>query len=221
MREEDLIYSFSNGSKWSKYNHCKTWNNGLHTIIVKDKYDQTTTTTVEITNNHKNTVAIPIIDTDTYVEGNWSSSDVLITITNLQQSIKYSVDGGINWTTTINNSFTASNTSNWAFKNVDQYGNESEISTITINIDSSAPTNLNFTPLIIPGGQIRTVVTAIDSDSPLKYSISYDGGAWSTPQIGGKFGWRNIPVGAHTINCRAYNAAGLYIIGTPVSITIT
>lgn len=227
MDIEDLEYSWSDGQYWSKYNHCRVWENGTYTLKVRDKYGQTATTSYEVTNNHKRKLDVPTITTD-YIEDTWDSTPRTITITASTNAtkIKYSNDG-TNWITT-NSPYVISTGSQIGistryFKSVDEYGNESLPITFIIKRDTSKPTNINFIPTVSIANEIYTTVSAIEDRAlPLRYSITYDGGqTWSTPQIGRKFGLvNNPPKGTYTVNCRAYNAEGNYVEGSPVQVTI-
>lgn len=228
---EDLEYSWSNGQYWSKYNHCRVWENGTYTLKVRDKYGQIATATYEVTNNHKTKLSIPTITSNTYNEGEWTSNDISILVTpgNENCRIAYKREESNSWTTFPDKrpmSMTVPSNINTAyhFKTVDDYGNESLPITFNMNIDKSAPTNINFVPTVSIANEIYTTVNVLEDKAlPLRYSITYDGGqTWSTPQIGRNFGLvNNPPKGTYTINCRAYNAAGLYVEGSPIQVTIS
>ncbi len=225
---EELEYSWSGGQYWSQYNHCRVWENGTYELMIRDRYGQTSTTNYEVTNNHKVNLGIPVITTD-YIENTWDSVPKNITITagTNATKIKYS-NNGINWTTT--NSpyviYTGGlvDTNTVYLKSTDGYGNESLPITFIYKRDTTAPTNINFVPTVSMANEIYTTVSAVEDKAlPLKYSITYDGGqTWSIPQIGRKFGLvNNPPKGTYMVNCRAYNAEGLYVEGTPVQVTIS
>lgn len=231
----ELEYSWSGGQYWSQYNHCRVWENGTYTLKVRDKYGQTATTTYEVTNNHKAIVPSPEIYGDNNIEeGEWVSTSLSVIIQKPQGQyyIDYKIGQNGNWT--LGTSLTTSNYIiglgyDNGIKEVwsrcrDVYGNISLPVSFICGLDKTAPTNLNFIPILSIANEIYTTVSAVESHAlPLKYSITYDGGqTWSTPQIGRKFGLVNNPSkGTYTINCRAYNAAGLYVEGTPVQVTIS
>lgn len=223
MYDDTLEYSYSGGTYWSKYNHCRVWENDTYEVIVRDQYGQTATTQVEVTNNTVRELSAPVIDSNGYEEGVWTSEDVVLTVTSPDSdvSIYYSANQGTSWTL-LSGDLTLSSTQSLMFQAWDTSGNQSHTSTFRANIDKTAPTNLNFVPVVQVGVIIYTEVSAIDNDSSVTYSITYDGGeTWSSPQIGQVFKYFYAPVGTYSVNCRAYNSAGLYTEGTPISITIS
>lgn len=225
----ELIYSYSNGAYWSKYNHCRVWTDDTYDLVVKDKYGQTTTTQIEITNNQKAILGIPVIYTNGYTEGTWSPTDVSVNVSPGLNGTKvvYHLSTWSNpdqWNTVSGNvTFTSGTGDTYAiFKTQDVYGNESLPLTFVPLIDKTAPTNINFVPRVSISNEIYTTVTAVNAESPMRYSISYDGGTtWSSPQISNNFGYMNPPKGNYTVNCRAYNSSGLYVQGSPIAVQIT
>lgn len=235
MDDMTLEYSWSDGKYWSQYNHCRVWENGTYNLKVRDKYGQTSTTTYEVTNNHKATIEPPTIKGTTGIIENVftanSSAGVIFTppIDNLY--IDYKIEGAwYNGTWTLGTSKGRLQMGPGMAKEVtitarcrDDYGNLSQEVTFVLLRDTTAPTNINFVPTVSIANEIYTTVSAIENEAlPLRYSITYDGGqTWSEPQIGRNFGLvNNPPKGTYTINCRAYNAAGLYVEGSPVQVTI-
>lgn len=229
--DEDLEYSWSNGQYWSKYNYCRVWENGAYTLKVRDKYGQTATTTYEVTNNHKTVIAPPTMSGVFCTEGEYSSNAsarVKITPSSSNLFIDYKIDNG-NWSlaTTKGSREVGPGLAQEVVmygRCRDDYGNLSLENTFVLCRDRTAPTNINFIPTVSIANEIYTTVTAVENWAlPLRYSITYDGGqTWSTPQIGRNFGLvNNPPKGTYTINCRAYNAAGLYVEGSPVQVTIS
>lgn len=229
MNKEDLEYSYSNGQYWSKYDHCRVWNNGTYDIIVKDKYGQTTITQVEITNNHKVDIEPPVINSGDYIEGTWSNKNITLTV--MPNNANYFIDRKITSTTWSQATVPGVQVFNFnsqtgqfhaIFRCRDEYGNVSPSVSFLMKIDKTAPTNINFVPTVTVAKEILTNVSAIDSESPIKYSITYDNGVtWSEQQIGNRFGLPYSQSGSYMVNCRAYNATGAYVEGTPINVTIS
>ena len=226
MYDVELEYSYSGGQYWSKYPHCRVFENGSYEIIVRDNFGQTTTAYVDINNNRVREVGIPTFTSD-YVEHTWSNKSVVVKINPAASSyVVYRLNGG-SWQTNtgviiVNIPASDGITTIEAYCQ-DEYGNKSLPNTFVCNIDTTAPTNINFVPEVTYANEIMTEVSAIENtSSPLRYSITYDNGkTWSTPQIGRKFGLINPAKGTYQINCRVYNPAGLYVEGTMVERTIT
>lgn len=234
MNTDDLEYSWSDGTYWSKYNHCRVWENGTYTIKVRDRYGQMTTISYEVTNSHKATVPPPTVKGINIQEGEWIATNPSIKFEDPSETNKYYIDIKFslngNWDlATVKGDRTVEVDKVTGNKEIygrcrDDYGNVSLPVTFTCGVDSSAPTNINFVPTVSEANEIYTTVSAIENNAlPLKYSITYDGGqTWSTPQIGRNFGLvNNPPKGTYIINCRAYNAAGLYVEGSPIQVTIS
>lgn len=233
MNTDDLEYSWSDGTYWSKYNHCRVWENGTYTIKARDKYGQITTTYYEVTNSHKAIVLPPTVKGMNVQEGEWIATNPSIKFEDPSGTHKYYIDIKFslngNWDlATVKGNRTVEVDKVTGNKEIygrcrDDYGNISLPVTFTCGVDTSAPTNLNFVPTVIGTNRLSVTVSAIEDFAlPLKYSITYDGGQnWSTPQIGRYFGFLSDTPGiTYTINCRVYNAAGLYVEGTPVQVTI-
>lgn len=226
MYDVELEYSYSGGKYWSKYPHCRVFTDDAYEIIVRDNFGQTTTAYVDINNNRVKEVGIPTFTSD-YVEHTWSNKSVVIKINPAASSyVIYRLNGG-SWQTntgviTVNIPAVDGTTTIEAYCQ-DEYGNKSLSNTFVCNVDTTAPTNINFVPEVTYANEIMTEVSAIENtSSPLRYSITYDNGkTWSTPQIGRKFGLINPAKGTYQINCRVYNPAGLYVEGTMVERTIT
>ena len=90
-----------------------------------------------------------------------------------------------------------------------------------MNIDKSLPSNINILPTVKVTRDIVVEVSAINNDSPMRYSITYDNGqTWSPPQIGRFFAHGPADVGTYTINARVYNGAGNYKEGVPVEVKV-
>ena len=231
MNTDDLEYSWSDGIYWSKYNHCRVWENGTYSLMIKDKYGQTSTTSYEVVNNHKAIVPSPSVEGINVQEGQWIPTNPTVQFSNdgsYYIDIKTSSTG--NWDlATAKGNRTVDLGTNIGTREIygrcrDDYGNVSLSVSFVCGVDTSAPTNLNFVPTVSEVNEIYTTVSAIENNAlPLKYSITYDGGkTWSTPQIGRQFGLiNNPPKGTYIINCRAYNAAGLYVEGSPIQVTIS
>ena len=230
MNTSDFEYSWSGGTYWSKYNHCRVWENGTYSLMVKDKYGQTSTTPYEVVNNHKATVPSPSVEGINVQEGQWISTNPTVQFSNdgsYYIDVKMSSTGNWDLATTKGNR-TVDLGTNIGTREIygrcrDDYGNVSLSVSFVCGVDTSAPTNLNFVPTVIGTNRLSVTVSAIEDFAlPLKYSITYDGGQnWSTPQIGRYFGFLSDTSGiTYTINCRVYNAAGLYVEGTPVQVTI-
>lgn len=230
----ELEYSWSGGQYWSQYNHCRVWENGTYELMVRDKYGQTSTTLYEVTNNHKATIPSPTIVGRNVQQEQWITTNPQLQVVDpsgnnsYYMDVKFSPEEGWDRASSKGDRTFASNRVNgikeiWA-RSRDDYGNVSLPVTFTCGVDTSAPTNINFVPTVSIANEIYTTVSAIEYHSlPLRYSITYDGGqTWSEPQIGRNFGLvNNPPKGTYTINCRAYNAAGLYVEGSPVQVTIS
>lgn len=226
MYDVYLEYSFSDGKYWSKYNHCRVWDNGTYGIIIRDNYGQTSMTKIEVTNNINIELDPPYIETD-YVGGTWVSTDVSYTVKTTDPDLDiYKISNG-------NEQFVGKGQYSDVITSAgydtvvqylckDKYGNKSTPITFTCLIDKTAPTNISYIPTVSIANEIYTTITAINDDSPMRYSISYDDGqTWSKPQIGTNFGLvNNPPKGEYLIKGRAYNAAGLFIEGPTVSVTI-
>lgn len=233
MDDMTLEYSWSDGQYWSQYNHCRVWKNGTYKLKVRDKYGQTSTTAYEVVNNHKAIIPSPTVKGENVQEYGWTTTNPIIQFYDPSGAETYYIDVKFtpeeNWnlaTSKGNRGIGVSRAS--GIKTLmgrcrDDYGNVSLPITFVCGVDDSAPTNINFVPTLSIANEIHTTVSAIENVAlPLKYSITYDGGqTWSTPQIGRNFGLvNNPPKGTYTINCRAYNAAGLYVEGSPVQVTI-
>lgn len=229
----ELEYSWSGGQYWSQYNHCRVWENGTYELMIKDKYGQTSTTNYEVLNNHKTFVPSPTVKGNNVQEGQWIATNPMIQFSDPSGTSTYYIDVKFSpteeWSLGTAKGGRGIGTNGVAgIKEVwgrcrDDYGNVSLPVTFTCGVDMSAPTNINFVPTLSIANEIYTTVSAIETHAlPLRYSITYDGGqTWSKPQIGRQFGLvNNPPKGTYTINCRAYNAAGSYIEGSPVQVTI-
>ena len=229
-----LEYSWSDGQYWSQYNHCRVWENGTYKLKVRDKYGQTSTTTYEVVNNHKAIIPPPTVEGGNVQEYEWIAINPRIQFYDPTEKSTYYIDVKFkptdNWdlaTSKGDREISINRVSE--IKTImgrcrDDYGNVSLPITFVCGVDTSAPTNINFVPTLSTANEIYTTVSAIENIAlPLKYSITYDGGqTWSTPQIGRNFGLvNNPPKGTYTINCRVYNAAGLYVEGSPVQVTIS
>lgn len=223
MNDGILEYSYSGGTYWSKYNHCRVWENDTYEVIVRDQYGQTATSMVDITNIQIRNLAMPQVNAGDYVEGTWSDSNVTLTVTTTDTDVDiyYSLNDGQSWSLLNGSTYECTSSQGFLFQTRDGVGNKSLSLAYSVKIDKTEPTNLNFTPVVHIGRIINTEVSALDSESAITYSISYDGGTnWSSPQPGKYFEYFNAPSGTYAINCRAYNSAGLYTEGTPVSVTI-
>lgn len=233
MYDIELEYSYSGGKYWSKYPHCRVFENGTYDVVVRDNYGQTTTTQVEVENNKKTILTPPSVllsnSDGSYQEYTWSSTAVTAQMTaSTSYYIDYMLEGDANWTLGERKSGFLINIAKNGMNNLlvrtrDDYGNTSIILTYPVWIDTSAPTNLNFVPEVTYANEIETTVSAIESTSlPMRYSITYDNGkTWSEPQLGRNFGLINPAKGTYQVNCRAYNAAGLYVEGIAVERVIT
>lgn len=224
MNSAKLEYSFSDGKYWSKYAHCRVWENGTYNVIVRDNYGQTASRQIEVLNNHHKILNPPTI-TSSYIDGEWSSTDVTYTVKaeNSAYDIYKVINGSAQKVGTGTYIETLNSTkTDIEYYCMDQYGNKSTSTTFNCLIDKSAPTNISYAPTINMAQRIYTVMIAIDNESPMKYSISYDNGStWSTPQYGRIFeSEKNTPAGTYIIKGRVYNAAGLYIEGSAVTVTI-
>lgn len=223
---DELEYSFSGGQYWSKYNHCRVWENKTYDVMIRDKYGQTSTAQIEVLNNQRRELLPPTVVWEDYTPLDWSPTSLVghVTAENETDTI-YSSTDNVSWYEIGTGSYTGTmNTSmDCLFKTKDIYGNESDITISDIRIDKSAPTNISFVPTVTVANDVITTVSAIEDHAlPMKYSISYDGGQnWSDLQYGTKFGLHMPEKGTYSIVCRAYNAAGLYVEGTPVSLTIS
>lgn len=233
MNDIELEYSYSGGQYWSKYPHCRVFENGTYEIVVRDKYGQTSTTQVEVNNNKKTILTPPNVllgnSKGNYVEYTWSNEPITITMSALSTYyIDYKLESDTNWTLSNQKkgfaiTIAKNGRNNLLVRTRDDYGNTSIILTYPIWIDSTGPTNINFVPEVTYANEIITEVTAIEDTSlPLRYSITYDNGkTWSEPQLGRRFGLIDPMKGTYQINCRAYNAAGLYVEGIAVERVIT
>lgn len=221
--DEYLEYSYSNGKYWSKYNHCRVWENDTYYLLVRDKYGNTTPVTLtEITNNKKRELPLPNLDTGDYVEGTWTGSDVsLLATTDVEgATIYYSINGGTTWQE-VSSPILCDKTSSFMFQMKDIYGNVGKYLTFNVNIDKSLPSNINILPTVKVTKDIVVEVSAINNDSPMRYSITYDNGqTWSPPQIGRFFAYGSADVGTYTINARVYNGSGNYKEGVPVEVKV-
>lgn len=232
MNNVELEYSYSGGQYWSKYPHCKVFENGTYNVIVKDNYGQTTTAQIEVSNNKKTVLTPPNVllgnSKGMYQEYTWSPEPVSVQMSGGKYFVDYKLETDSEWTlgdrvqTSIVNIGHAGK-NNLLVRTRDSYGNTSFEFCYPIWIDTTGPTNLNFVPHITYGNEIITTVTAIEDVSlPMRYSITYDDGkTWSKPQLGEQFTLINPPHGTYTINCRAYNGAGLYVEGIAVEVVIT
>lgn len=226
MYDTELEYSYSGGQYWSKYPHCRVFENGSYEVMVRDNFGQTSTAYVDINNNRVKEVGIPTFTSD-YIEHTWSDKAVVVKINPVASSyVVYRLNGG-SWQTntgviTVNIPAVDGTTTIEAYCQ-DEYGNKSLPNTFVCNIDTTAPTNINFVPEITYANEIMTTVTAVENVGfPMRYSITYDNGkTWSTPQMGRKFGLINPAKGTYQINCRAYNSAGLFVEGTMIEKIIT
>lgn len=233
MYDVELEYSYSGGKYWSKHPHCRVFENGTYDVVVRDNYGQTTTTQVEVNNNKKTILTPPNVllsnSDGPYQEYTWSSTAVTAQMTaSTSYYIDYMLEGDASWTLGERKSgflinITKNGMNNLLVRTRDDYGNTSIILTYPVWIDTSAPTNLNFVPEVTYANEIETTVSAIESTSlPMRYSITYDNGkTWSEPQLGRNFGLINPTKGTYQVNCRAYNAAGLYVEGIAVERVIT
>lgn len=223
MNDGILEYSYSGGTYWSKYNHCRVWENDTYEVIVRDQYGQTAISMVDITNIQIRNLAMPQVNAGDYVEGTWSDSNVTLTVTTTDTDVDiyYSLNDGQSWSLLNGSTYECTSSQGLLFQTRDAVGNKSRSLAYAVKIDKTAPTNLNFVPVVYIGRIINTEVSALDPESSVTYSISYDGGTnWSNPQPGKYFEYFNAPSGTYAVNCRAYNSAGLYTEGTPVSVTI-
>lgn len=225
-----LEYSFSDGKYWSKYDHCRVWKNGTYTVKVRDKYGQTTSSEILISNNHDGDINPPSLSSS-YTERTWTDKEETVTVTTPDTSyiIEMSINNGTTWTNTAATGGTFTYTlgtkdgiQNVLFRCKDKYGNISSPVSFEVWRDSTAPTNINFVPEVSIANEIYTDVTVVASISPMTYSITYDNGDnWSEPQIGRKFGLvNNPPKGDYYVNCRAYNSTGKYVEGKAIKVTI-
>lgn len=221
--KKKLLYSFSNGEYWSSYNSCGVWENGNYTVMVKDKYNQIARTDIVISNIIKRMLPLPIIDSLGYIERSIAPGDVTLRVSSPEADtfVYISVDNGISWSL-LDGDYVCTHSQNILFQLRDSYGNKGKILTYIVYIDKTPPTNINYNPIVVEGGDINTEINVIeDSNFPVKYSISYDNGAtWSPFQYGRYFKYFQPSNGTYNIICKAINAAGLIVEGQPVSITI-
>lgn len=232
MDNLELEYSYSGGTYWSKYPHCRVFENGTYNVMVRDKYGQTTSTQVEVTNNKKTILTPPNVlftnSSGEYQECTWSPEAVTVQMSAGNCYVDFKLETDADWTLGIQKSAFVINLiyngkNNLLVRARDDYGNVSLVFSYPVWIDTKAPTNLNFVPRITYGNEIFTDVSAIEDIAlPLLYSITYDNGqTWSKPQLGAQFGFIDPPHGTYQINCRAYNSAGLYVEGIATEIVIT
>lgn len=231
MYDTELEYSYSGGQYWSKYPHCRVFENGSYEVVVRDNFGQTSTAYLEVTNNVKKEIEPPTVQGINVEEYGWITTNPSIQFTAPNSEyyidVKFTEDEDWNLATSPGNREIGLNrvdgTKTIIGRCRDIYGNVSLPITFVCYVDCTAPTNINFVPEVTYANKIMTTVTAVENIGfPMRYSITYDNGkTWSTPQIGRKFGLINPAKGTYQINCRAYNPAGLYVEGTMVERTIT
>lgn len=220
-------YSYSNGQYWSKYNHCRVWENGTYTVKVRDEFGAEDSQEVVIDYNQYDSTPLlpPVISYGTYTQNTWTTSDVTVYVTDpntyADDVIQVSYVAGA-WSTLAGGSVTLFQTGNVRFRiyNTGSSKVSTEVSFAAL-ITKNAPSNLSVQPVSVVSKRIDTTMSAIDQATKIRYSISYDNGAiWSTPQVGRKFSIEG-PLGqTFSIKGRAYNEAGLYIESETKKITI-
>lgn len=219
-------YSYSNGQYWSKYNHCRMWENGTYKVKVKDENGQIVEQDAIIDYNEY-TLGIPlppIISAENYEDNTWTSKDVVINITSPEDFpgktlMRYS-SGGVAVVSPDTMTITSSQVLHFIIVNSSTMMRSPE-AVINVLIAKEPPSNLVVNPTVTAQKRIDTIMSAIDQKTRVKYSISYDDGAtWSTPQIGKKFSKDVIIGDTFKIKGRAYNEAGLYIESDTIEITV-
>ena len=219
-------YSYSNGQYWSKYNHCRVWENGTYKVKVRDENGQIAGQDVVIDYNEY-TLGIPlppIVSAENYEENTWTSNDVVINITSPEDFpgktlMRYSSSGAtVVSPDTI--TLTSSQVLHFIIVNPSTMVRSPE-AVINVLITKEAPSNLVVNPIVIAQKRVDTNMSAVDQKTRVRYSISYDDGAtWSTPQIGKKFSKDAVIGDTFKIKGRAYNEAGLYIESDTIEITV-
>lgn len=219
-------YSYSDGQYWSKYNHCRVWENGTYKVKVKDENGQIAEQDVVIDYNEY-TLGIPlppIISAENYEDNTWTSNDVVINITTPEDFPGKTLMRYSSGETTVVSPDTITLTSSQVLRFIVVNPStmmRSPEAVINVLITKEPPSNLVVDPTIIAKKRIDTAMSAIDQKTRVKYSISYDDGAtWSTPQIGKKFSKDVIIGDTFKIKGRAYNEAGLYIESDTIEITV-
>ena len=78
MYDVELEYSYSGGQYWSKYPHCRVFENGSYEVIVRDNFGQTSTAYLEVTNNVKKEIEPPTVRGLNVKEYGWTTTNPLI-----------------------------------------------------------------------------------------------------------------------------------------------
>lgn len=215
MDKTKLLYSYTDGSTWSPYNHRRFFENGTYYIKVKDYLGNLDTETVIIDNYKVNkNIARPILTLEnedgSLANGTWSKKD--ITLRGIApEEITYYVSNNYDGTGSIIAELPMVFTSSAIkyFTAVDAYGNKSSVVGIQILIDKESPSNVN-TIIKTYITKIDVGIYGVDNNSGIAgYSISIDSGTnWSSIQVGKYFRFFNMTPGSYNIKVRVYDKAG-------------
>ncbi len=230
--DNKVEYSFTPG-EWSKYNHCRKWTNGSYPVMVRDKYGQTSETLVEIVNAQaeeeiKNFPSLSYlygsVSEEASQEVKWTIGPVYIHCPGFYTEgwhTFYSVNNGATWQQAASGqeNFEILESGNVLFC-YSKNNKMGKYSAATILLDNTPPTNINFVPTLQDNGYLDTVVTAINPENQMEYSITYDNGvSWTNKQISNTFVWK-LEKGTHAVNVRVYNAAGGFSEGVSLDVVI-